>query len=66
MALRLTSAPAAEPLTVAEAKAHLRIDSANEDTLLASLILTSRLHLETALGSRSSRRAGGSCSTAGR
>jgi uncharacterized phiE125 gp8 family phage protein len=50
MSLVLISAPASEPVTVAEAKAHLRIDSDNEDTLIASLILTSRLHLETALG----------------
>ncbi len=50
MSLVLTSAPATEPVTVAEAKAHLRVDSANEETLIASLILTSRLHLETALG----------------
>lgn len=50
MALMLTSAPALEPVTVAEAKAHLRIDGSAEDTLVASLILTSRLHIETALG----------------
>jgi uncharacterized phiE125 gp8 family phage protein len=50
MALVLTSGPALEPVTVAEAKAHLRVDTTAEDTLIASLILTSRLHLETALG----------------
>ena len=50
MSLVLMSAPATEPVTVAEAKAHLRVDATNEDTLIASLILTSRLHLETALG----------------
>jgi uncharacterized phiE125 gp8 family phage protein len=50
MALVLTSDPTSEPVTVAEAKAHLRVDAANEDTLIASLILTSRLHVETALG----------------
>lgn len=50
MALVLTSAPEAEPVSVAEAKAHLRVDGAAEDTLIASLILTSRLHIETALG----------------
>jgi uncharacterized phiE125 gp8 family phage protein len=50
MALVLTSGPTSEPVTVAEAKAHLRVDAANEDTLIASLILTSRLHVETALG----------------
>jgi len=50
MSLVLTSAPAAEPLSVAEAKSHLRIDGAAEDALIASLILTSRLHIEAALG----------------
>jgi uncharacterized phiE125 gp8 family phage protein len=50
MALVLTSDPAVEPVTVAEAKAHLRVDGSAEDTLIASLILTSRLHVETALG----------------
>jgi uncharacterized phiE125 gp8 family phage protein len=50
MALVLTSGPPLEPVTVAEAKAHLRVDGTDEDTLIASLILTSRLHLETALG----------------
>ena len=50
MALVQTSGPPAEPVTVSEAKAHLRIDGADEDTLIASLILTSRLHVETALG----------------
>ena len=50
MALTLTSGPAVEPVTVSEAKAHLRIDGAAEDILIASLIVTSRLHIEAALG----------------
>ncbi len=50
MALVMTSGPALEPVTVAEAKAHLRIDHSAEDILISSLILTSRLHIETALG----------------
>jgi uncharacterized phiE125 gp8 family phage protein len=50
MALVLTSAPASEPVTLAEAKAHLRVDGSAEDTLIASLIITSRLHVEAALG----------------
>ncbi len=50
MALVMTSGPALEPVTVAEAKAHLRIDGAAEDILVGSLILTSRLHIEAALG----------------
>lgn len=50
MALVLTNGPSVEPVSVSEAKAHLRIDGAEEDVLLASLILTSRLHVEAALG----------------
>ncbi|WP_439542640.1 head-tail connector protein [Hyphomicrobium sp.] len=50
MALALTSGPAVEPVTVSEAKAHLRLDGSAEDILIASLIVTSRLHVEAALG----------------
>lgn len=50
MALALTSGPTEEPVTVSEAKAHLRLDGAAEDILVASLIVTSRLHIEAALG----------------
>lgn len=50
MALTLTGAPAVEPVTVSAAKAHLRIDGSAEDILIASLIVTSRLHVEAALG----------------
>lgn len=49
MALLMTSGPAAEPVTLAEAKAHLRLDGAADDALVASLITTSRLQIETAL-----------------
>ena len=49
MALVLTSAPLIEPVTLDEAKAHLRIDGNVEDVLISSLILTSRLHIEAAL-----------------
>lgn len=49
MGLVLTAAPAVEPVTVDEAKAFLRIDHTDEDALLASLIATSRLHIEAAL-----------------
>lgn len=49
MGLVLTAAPAVEPLTVDEVKAHLRIDHSDEDMLLASLIASSRLHIEAAL-----------------
>ena len=50
MALMMTSGPAVEPVGVDEAKAHLRIDGVSEDALIASLVLTSRLHIEAALG----------------
>ena len=50
MPLVLTAGPAVEPVTLAEAKAHLRVDGTAEDTLIASLIVTSRLHVEAAVG----------------
>ena len=50
MPLVLTAGPAVEPVTLAEAKAHLRVDGTAEDTLVASLIVTSRLHVESGIG----------------
>lgn len=50
MPLVLTTPPEIEPVTVAEAKTYLRIDGAADDLLVASLALTSRLHVESALG----------------
>ena len=50
MSLVLTSGPALEPVSLAEAKAHLRLETNDDDTLLQSLITTSRLHIEAALG----------------
>src|SRR5437016_1244906 len=50
MDLVLTSGPAIEPITLAEAKAHLRVDGTAEDTLIGSLIVTCRLHVEAGLG----------------
>ena len=42
--------PAAEPITLAEVKAHLRLDTADEDTLLAALMRAAREHLEGQTG----------------
>ncbi len=37
-----TTPPTAEPLTLVEVKAHLRLDGGEEDALLLSLITTAR------------------------
>lgn len=50
MSLVITSPPSVEPLSLSDVKAHLRIDGTADDILLGSLILTSRLHIEAALG----------------
>ena len=49
MPLILTSGPSAEPISLDEAKAHCRVDGDAEDTLIASLILAARLHIERCL-----------------
>lgn len=50
MGLVLTSGPAAEPLTLAEAKAHCRVDGSDDDTLITALIVTARRMAEQATG----------------
>lgn len=42
--------PAVEPITLAEVKAHLRLDTDDEDALLAGLARTARCHLEVETG----------------
>lgn len=46
MALRLVSAPAVEPVSLAEAKLHLRVDTSADDALIGGLIATARAHVE--------------------
>lgn len=50
MALKIYSAPEVEPMLKAEAKAYLRIDGTNEDTLVDSLIIAARQQAETFTG----------------
>ena len=47
MSLTISSGPAAEPVTLAEAKSHLRVDHSEEDALITSLILAARIQAET-------------------
>lgn len=49
MATTLLVGPTVEPVSLAETKAHLRVDTDAEDTLIQSLIMASRLHIEAAL-----------------
>ena len=50
MTLIRTVAPAAEPVTLADVKAHLRLAHASEDELLASLVRAAREDVERATG----------------
>lgn len=46
MPLILTAGPAAEPISLDDAKLHARVDGESEDMLIASLILAARMHIE--------------------
>lgn len=50
MTYSLIAPPSAEPLSLVELKAHLRIDGGTEDTLVQSLIRVAREHLERTAG----------------
>lgn len=46
MALLLITPPTATPVTLAEAKAHLRVDTSDEDVLIQTLIDTATQHID--------------------
>lgn len=46
MALTLVTGPAVEPVSRTEAKAHLRVDLSDDDTLIDGLITAARVHVE--------------------
>jgi uncharacterized phiE125 gp8 family phage protein len=50
MALRLITPPAGLPVTLDEAKAHLRVDSTDEDLLITALIQAATSHVQHFLG----------------
>jgi len=50
MNLKLITAATTEPVSLIEAKAHLRVTDSNSDTLISSLIKTARQHCENFTG----------------
>ena len=52
MSLLLTTPPSVEPVSLLEAKAHLRVTHADDDTTISTLIVSSRRRIETRTGLR--------------
>jgi len=50
MSSLLLTPPAAEPLTLAEAKSFLRVETDEDDTLVTALVSAARLHVEAQTG----------------
>lgn len=52
------SAPTAEPVSLTQAKAHLRVDHSDDDAAIAGMVKAARAHVEAACAVRFSARTG--------